>query len=56
MKKMLMKYMTRLTTLSEEEQQAIIDEIRIEEFKKGTMLLRQGDIPTKCYFVLGRMC
>ena len=52
MKKILMKYMTRFTTLSEEEQQAIIDEIQIEEFKKGTMLLRQGDIPTKCYFVL----
>src|SRR6476620_5333474 len=52
MKKILMKYMTRLTTLSEEEQQAIIEEIQIEEYKKGTMLLRQGDIQTKCYFVL----
>ncbi|MEH7460189.1 Crp/Fnr family transcriptional regulator [Bacillus sp. JJ1127] len=52
MKKILMKYMTRFTTLSEEEQQAIVEDIQIEEYKKGTMLLRQGDVPTKCYFVL----
>ncbi|MGM0882402.1 MAG: Crp/Fnr family transcriptional regulator [Bacillota bacterium] len=52
MKKILLKYMTRFTTLNEEEQQAIAEEILIEEYKKGTMLLRQGDIPTKCYFVL----
>ena len=25
---------------------------KIDEFKKGTTLLRQGDVPTKCYFVL----
>jgi len=47
-----MKYMARFTSLSEEEQQAIADEIVIEEYKKGTILLQQGDIPTKCYFVL----
>ncbi|MGG0274923.1 Crp/Fnr family transcriptional regulator [Bacillus rhizoplanae] len=52
MKKILMKYMTRFTTLNEEEQQAIVKDILIEEYKKGTMLLRQGDVPTKCYFVL----
>jgi CRP-like cAMP-binding protein len=52
MKDILFKYMTRLTTLSEEEQQAVINEIQIKEYKKGTILLRQGDVPTKCYFVL----
>ncbi|PFA22807.1 MULTISPECIES: Crp/Fnr family transcriptional regulator [Bacillus cereus group] len=52
MKKILMKYMTRFTTLSEEAQQAILEEIQIEEYKKGTILLRQGDVPTRCYFVL----
>lgn len=52
MKKILLKYMTRFTTLNEEEQQAIAENILIEEYKKGTTLLRQGDIPTKCYFVL----
>lgn len=52
MKKILMKYMNRYTTLSEEEQQAIVEDIQIEEYKKGTILLRQGDVPTTCYFVL----
>lgn len=52
MKDILFKYMSRFTTLSEEEQQAIVDEIHIEAFKKGTTLLEQGCVPTKCYFVL----
>ncbi|MGG0238151.1 Crp/Fnr family transcriptional regulator [Bacillus rhizoplanae] len=52
MEKILMKYLTKFTTLNEEEQKAIVKEILIEEYKKGTMLLRQGDVPTKCYFVL----
>jgi CRP-like cAMP-binding protein len=52
MKDILFKYMTRLTSLDEEEQQTIINEIQIEEYKKGTILLRQGDVPTKCYFIL----
>ncbi|MDM5186855.1 Crp/Fnr family transcriptional regulator [Bacillus sp. DX4.1] len=52
MKKILMKYITRFTTLNEEEQQAIVEDVKIEEYKKGTILLRQGDVPTKCYFVL----
>lgn len=52
MKSILFKYMTKFTSLSDEEQQAIVDDILIEEYKKGTVLLRQGDVPTKCYFVL----
>ena len=30
----------------------IVEELQIEEYKKGTVLLRQGDVPSKCYFVL----
>ncbi|MGO4347607.1 Crp/Fnr family transcriptional regulator [Paenibacillus sp. MCAF9] len=52
MKSILFKYMTKFTSLSDEEQQAIVDDILIDEYKKGTVLLRQGDVPTKCYFVL----
>ncbi|MFC5471324.1 Crp/Fnr family transcriptional regulator [Cohnella suwonensis] len=52
MKDRLFTIMTRLTSLNEEEQQAIVNEIHVEEYKKGTDLLRQGDLPTKCYFVL----
>jgi CRP-like cAMP-binding protein len=52
MKRILLKYMTKFTDLSEEEQQKIFEDLLIEEYKKGTILLRQGDVPTKCYFVL----
>ncbi|AIW86380.1 MULTISPECIES: Crp/Fnr family transcriptional regulator [Bacillus] len=52
MKEILMKYMTNLTTLSEEQQRMIVEELQIEEYKKGTVLLGQGDVPSKCYFVL----
>ncbi|MEH6891081.1 Crp/Fnr family transcriptional regulator [Bacillus sp. JJ864] len=52
MEKILLKYLIKFTTFSEAEQQEIVREILIEEYKKGTMLLRQGDVSTKCYFVL----
>jgi CRP-like cAMP-binding protein len=52
MKSILLKYLSRFTSLSEQEQQAIVEDILMEEYKKGTVLLRQGDVPTKCYFVL----
>lgn len=52
MKEILFKYLNRWTTLGKEEQQAIVDAIRVEEHRKGTVLLRQGDVPGKCYFVL----
>ncbi|MFZ3590562.1 Crp/Fnr family transcriptional regulator [Bacillus sp. DJP31] len=52
MKRILFDYMSRFTSLKEDEQQAIAGEIVIETFKKGTVLLKQGDVPTKCFFVL----
>ncbi|EJQ32827.1 Crp/Fnr family transcriptional regulator [Bacillus cereus] len=52
MEEILKKYMNRFTTLSEEEQQMILSELQIEEYKNGTVLLRQGNVPLKCYFVL----
>nr|WP_306798743.1 Crp/Fnr family transcriptional regulator [Oceanobacillus saliphilus] len=44
--------MTTYTSLSEEEQQEISDSILIKEYKKGSLLVRQGDVSSKCYFVL----
>jgi CRP-like cAMP-binding protein len=52
LKGILFKYLAKYTSFSEEEQQVIASEIRVEEYKKGTILLWQGDVPTKCYFVL----
>ncbi|MBE1443864.1 CRP-like cAMP-binding protein [Paenibacillus sp. OAS669] len=52
LKEILFKYLRKYTSFSEEEQQVIASEIQVDEYKKGSILLRQGDIPTKCYFIL----
>lgn len=52
MKDILYKYMSRWTSLTEEDQRVIVNNIPAEEFKKGAVLFKQGDAPTKCYFVL----
>lgn len=52
MKGILFKYLAKYTSFSEEEQRMIASEIRVDEYKKGTIPLWQGDVPTKCYFVL----
>ncbi|WP_339216478.1 Crp/Fnr family transcriptional regulator [Ornithinibacillus sp. FSL M8-0202] len=55
MKEILSKYMPKHTNLSEAEQEAIIIEIVVEHFLKGTDLTKQGyrlDTTTDCYFVL----
>jgi CRP-like cAMP-binding protein len=39
-------------TLTEELTQAIIENVLVKEFAKGTILLREGDISRECYFVL----
>ncbi|PYF01595.1 Crp/Fnr family transcriptional regulator [Ureibacillus chungkukjangi] len=49
----LLKYMSEFTLMSEDEQRAISESLRIEEYKKGKYLLRQGELSSiKCYFVL----
>jgi CRP-like cAMP-binding protein len=51
--KILLKYMSDFTLISEDEQRAISESLRIDEYKKGKWLLRQGEVSAiKCYFVL----
>lgn len=52
MKQRLGKYLERLTTLGESERADILSELRIEEFPKGTVLAKQGEVSSTCYFVL----
>ncbi|TVX99985.1 cyclic nucleotide-binding domain-containing protein [Cohnella terricola] len=52
MKNLLQKYMAIFTTFNEEDQLSVLDDIVVQEYKKGTTLLRQGDVPDSCYFVL----
>lgn len=44
--------MKNLTTLKDDEIMTIVDQIPIQSFKKGTVLLMQGEEPTHCFFVL----
>jgi len=37
---------------SEEEQQAINEMQTIEHFKKGTILLKEGEVSSKCYYII----
>ena len=46
----LVAYISRYTTLTQAEKEAVINEIPIRTFKKGTILLKEGEIPTECYF------
>ncbi len=52
MENLLVKYVSKSLSLSEEEINAIEQEIVIRDFRKGTILLREGEVSTKCYFNL----
>lgn len=52
MKDVLIQYMKRFTDLSDNECERLVADVPIAMFPKGTILLHQGDVPTKCYFVL----
>ncbi len=45
-------FIQQIPILKQEEKDIIVRETIIEEFKKGTVLLHQGQVPTKCYTVI----
>lgn len=48
----LLKYFQRIMPLSQAEIDAIVETMTIKQFKKGTILLKEGQISTEAYFVL----
>ncbi len=52
MKETLKKYISKLDIFNEDEINAIVENTRLEFFKKGTVLLQEGEVCTTCYFVL----
>lgn len=52
MKKILIDYIKKFTDLSDKNLEEIAKQVPMKSFKKGTILLHQGEIPKKCYFVL----
>lgn len=51
-KEILINYMKRFTDTSETELEKIAENVCVRTYDKGTILIHQGDIPDKCYFVL----
>ena len=52
MKQLLKEFLTKLDTFDRDEVNAIVEATTVERFKKGTILLREGQICRNCYFVL----
>ena len=52
MKNELIKYISKFITLDDEEAKVLAENNPVRTFKKGTNLLREGDIADKCWFVL----
>lgn len=52
MKQILIDYMKKYTSLSETELKNIVENIPIAIYEKGRVIFNQGEVPTRCYFVL----
>jgi len=52
MKQILKKMLESYGVLSEKEIQLIVDHANVQSFKKGTILLKQGEVSKACYSVL----
>ena len=48
----LLNYFQRIMPLSREEIEAIVETMTIHQYKKGTVLLKEGQISTEVFFVL----
>ncbi len=48
----LRKFVGSFNMLTDEEVEMIVDNANIKSFKKGTILLREGQVAKECYFVL----
>ena len=51
-KEQILEYMCSLSTLSAEESEVLVDNMSIQTFEKGTLLLREGDLALDCYYTL----
>lgn len=51
MQNILLNYFSKIIPLTADELAAISENMCIKTFKKGTILLKEGQISTECYFV-----
>ena len=48
----ILKYVSKFISLTEEETKAIIEDITIQNFEKGTILLNEGKVSKEGFFIL----
>ena len=48
----LRKFLSAFSVFDAQEIEAVIDSMGIETHAKGTLLLREGEITSRCYFIL----
>ncbi len=46
-------YFSRISPISKEEAKAIAESIQTKKFKKGDFLIKEGQLSSKTYFILG---
>jgi len=52
MKELFFTFILKFDVFTKEEIQAIVANTKIESFKKETVILTEGEVCTKCYFIL----
>ncbi len=52
MKDALLKFVRQFTDISENELMDVIDKVPMGQFPKGTVLIKQGDVADKIFFIL----
>jgi len=52
MEKEILKYLSKYVPITDEIESAIKESAFIKSFKKGTILLKKGDISNECYLIL----
>ena len=52
LKEKIRSLLSNFEMLSRQEIELIVEKTIVDEFKKGTILLKEGQIPSKCYMVL----
>jgi len=52
MENKILEYLSKYTVITRELEHAITESAFIKSFKKGSILLKEGDISNECYFIL----
>ncbi|WP_259016001.1 Crp/Fnr family transcriptional regulator [Emticicia fluvialis] len=52
MENALLKFLSKFETLTQDEAESIADKLQVQTYKKGTLLLKEGEIAKRCFFIL----